>query len=78
MPRNHNTKGRRRHTPDDHFVQIYKTMLDEPAWKALPFGARCLYLELKALYNGTNNGELFLSVRMAASRLGCANKSAAA
>jgi hypothetical protein len=32
--------------------------------------ARCLLLELKALYNGRNNGELFLSVREAARRLG--------
>lgn len=38
--------------------------------------ARCLEMELKALYNGSNNGELFLSVREAAKRLGIAHNTA--
>lgn len=71
-----NSKGRSKRSPEDYFVQLYKTLLKEPAWKALPFGARCLYIELKSFYNGNNNGELFLSVRRAADHLGCANKSA--
>ena len=38
--------------------------------------ARCLEMELKELYNGSNNGELYLSVREAAKRLGIANNTA--
>lgn len=37
---------------------------------------RCLEMELKALYNGINNGDLFLSVCEAAKRLGVANNTA--
>lgn len=70
-----NNQGRSKRGPEDYFVQLYKTLLKEPAWKALPFGARCLYIELKSFYNGNNNGELFLSVRMAADNLGCTRKS---
>lgn len=46
------------------------------AWKALPPVAKCLEMELKALHNGYNNGELFLSVREAAKRLGVAPNTA--
>ena len=38
--------------------------------------ARCLEMELKALYNGINNGELYLSVREAADRLNIADNTA--
>ncbi len=38
--------------------------------------ARCLEMELKALYNGANNGDLFLSVREAADRLNIADNTA--
>lgn len=39
--------------------------------------ARCLEMELKALHNGSNNGNFFLSVREAAKRLGIAPNTAA-
>ncbi|MBI1182128.1 MAG: hypothetical protein GC201_16410 [Alphaproteobacteria bacterium] len=71
-----NAKGRSKRTPDDYFVQFYKTFLQEPAWLSLSMGARVLYLALKAYYNGSNNGEIYLSVRKAATEIGCNPKSA--
>lgn len=38
-------------------------LLDCAAWRALPPQARALYLELKRRYNGSNNGQIALSVR---------------
>ena len=52
------------------FVQVLKPTLREPAWKALPYGTRCLYITLKSYYNGDNNGRIYLSVRKAAEELG--------
>lgn len=43
--------------------------METPAWRTMSLGARALYIELKALYNGSNNGTLFLSCREAAKRL---------
>jgi hypothetical protein len=52
-----------------HHVRLYRRHLESPAWRSLSPVARCLYVELKLLYVGTNNGKLFLSVRMAAARI---------
>jgi hypothetical protein len=49
-----------------HHVRLYRRHIETPAWRSLSPVARCLYVELKLLYVGTNNGKLFLSVRMAA------------
>lgn len=43
--------------------------MDRPAWRTLSVGARALLIELRSLYHGRNNGELFLAVREAALRL---------
>ena len=56
---------------DQQFVQLINAFRAEPAWLALSFGARCLYVELKALYNGNNNGRIMCSARFAALALGC-------
>jgi DNA-binding transcriptional MocR family regulator len=58
------------------YVRHFRWQLNCPAWKSLSMTARCLEMELKALYNGINNGDLFLSVREAAKRLGVANNTA--
>ena len=58
------------------FVQLGHWMLDSPAWQSLSVGARALYVELKKLYNGTNNGDLYLSVRRAGELLGCGKNTA--
>ncbi|SKA28415.1 hypothetical protein [Consotaella salsifontis] len=56
--------------PDGAFVGVAKATLKEPAWKAMSYGARCLYFCLKSYFNGRNNGRIFLSVRRAADELG--------
>ena len=43
--------------------------MERPSYRTLSVGARALLFELKALYHGRNNGELFLSIREAADRL---------
>ena len=43
---------------------------DCAAWKALKPGPRVLYLELKRHFNGGNNGDIFLSQRIASASLG--------
>jgi len=57
-------------------VRHYLWMLDSPAYRSLSCPARCLLVELYALHNGVNNGELYLSVREAARRLGVGNTTA--
>ncbi len=65
-----------RNKGDSKHVRHYNWQLLCPAWKALSMTARCLEMELKALHNGDNNGDLFLSVREAAKRLGVAHNTA--
>jgi hypothetical protein len=59
----------RKAEPANRHVRLYRWELESAAYRSLSLYARCLLVELKALYNGTNNGELFLSVRRAAKRL---------
>jgi hypothetical protein len=51
-------------------VRLHLWELQSEAYRSLSVGARALLVEMKALHNGRNNGELFLSVREAARRLG--------
>ena len=51
-------------------MRIYHWERESAAWRSLSPAARCVLIELKALYNGRNNGDLFLSVREAARRVG--------
>jgi hypothetical protein len=61
---------------DQLFVLLINAFRQEPAWRDLSFGARSLYVELKALYNGyNNNGRLMCSARYAAQTLGCSKNS---
>jgi hypothetical protein len=50
-------------------VRFYWWELRSPAFRSLSPVARCVLLELKALYNGSNNGTLFLSAREAGRRV---------
>ena len=45
------------------FVQLINAFRAEPAWRALSCPARLVYVEIKSLYNGQNNGRLMASVR---------------
>ncbi|MGD9800151.1 MAG: hypothetical protein AB7V02_06075 [Parvularculaceae bacterium] len=51
--------------PSEAFVQIYKSMMDSAAWRDLSPGGRAAVLEVCRFYNGSNNGEIFLSARKA-------------
>lgn len=62
---------------DAHHVRLYRWEITSTAYRSLKPAARALLVELKALFNGFNNGELFLSVREAAKRLGCGKNLAA-
>lgn len=66
MNARHNRTGRSKH---ERFVKLPHWLLNSPAYRSLKPGPRALLVELSALYNGTNNGDLFLSVREAARRL---------
>jgi len=66
----HDRKGRSTgvlHVRMDHSV-FYS-----PAYRALSHAARAMLLEVVGLYNGKNNGELFLGARDAAKLLGVAD-----
>jgi hypothetical protein len=52
-------------------------MLTSSAYRSLSANARALLVELIMLYDGKNNGSLYLSVRDAADRIGVADLSAA-
>lgn len=54
---------------DARHVRFYLTEVATPAFGSLDAGAQALLLHLKSLYTGSNNGELFLSVRDGARRL---------
>ncbi|MEJ2028621.1 MAG: hypothetical protein P8X66_01890 [Maritimibacter sp.] len=53
------------------FIKLDTWIFERPAYRRLGLGARCLHMELIRVYNGYNNGRLFLSHRLAADRLGC-------
>src|SRR5829696_9224547 len=54
---------------ESRHVRLHHWMLSCPAWKSLPAVDRAIFIELAALYNGSNNGSLGYSVRTAAERL---------
>jgi hypothetical protein len=62
--RRHDSKGRSRGVA--RFVKLEHWMLRTAAWRALPPASRALYVELAQRYNGSNNGEISMSVREAA------------
>jgi hypothetical protein len=67
-----------RRARDAKHVRLYLYMLKAPAWLSLSCQAKCLLIELMALYNGTNNGELYISVRTGATLLRTGTKQASA
>lgn len=54
----------------DRFVRLPHLILNSCAYRSLSLKARCLLVELGMLYNGSNNGGIFLSVEDAKCRLG--------
>jgi hypothetical protein len=61
----------------DRFVRLSYRLLTSNAYRSLSPNARSLLVELGMLYNGDNNGSLYLGVRDAAHRMGVADLTAA-
>lgn len=59
------------------FVRLDFRILNSNAYRSLSPNARSLLVDLVMLYNGENNGSLYLSVRDAAHRMGVADLTAA-
>lgn len=74
MAKRHNTTGR---STTERFVSLPHFLLRSPAWRSLSPVARCVFIELAILYNGSNNGRLGLSARVASERVGCSKDTAA-
>jgi hypothetical protein len=56
---------KRRRKINGPFVPLPLAILDAPAWRAMDFIARALWIELrrKLRHGGLNNGKVFLSCR---------------
>jgi hypothetical protein len=65
-----------RSTKRERYVRLNHWVLAAPAWRALSCEARALLVALYELYNGSNNGALFLSVREAARRINTSKSTA--
>jgi len=57
------------------FVPLLKDTLKTPAWKALSYGARSLYVVLKWRYNNNLMNHVYVSTRVAAQELGAGRNS---
>lgn len=65
----------------DHYTTMVRGLMDEPAWRALSTTAQALYPWLRLEWKGpqaNNNGQIRLSVRQAAERLGVTPNTATA
>ena len=66
----------RRRSRGPNFIQLYRYVLDSPAYVSLSANARSALIEINRGYNGANNGDIVLSVRSIAERMGCTKKTA--
>lgn len=62
---------RKRKAPDisKKFVRLDNFLLKTAAWNDLKPDARALYIVLKSIFSGINNGHIFLSVRRAGEKI---------
>ena len=74
MPRRHNNKGR---STIERFVSVPHFLLRSPAWHDLSPIATKILLHVMSLYNGSNNGRLAVSSRVAAKVGHCSKDTAA-
>jgi hypothetical protein len=66
----------KRRFADDPHVRVYTRLVNSPAWVDLSGNAVKLLVYLASFEKGTNNGELFMSERMAADGIGVAKRTA--
>lgn len=76
MKRRVNSKGRNAGSVE-RIVIVRRALLHSPQFSALSLTSRALFLELQAMFNGSNNGSIFLSCKNAAERLGLSDLKAA-
>lgn len=60
----------------ESFVKLTRFMLNHESWLNLSPAARCIYIEIRKRYNGSNNGEIHLSCRDAAQVVKCGKSTA--
>ena len=73
-------RDKRNEQRGEHFTMLVRNMMEAPAWRALSPVAQALYPWLKLEWRGpqaNNNGNIQLSVRQAAERLGVGVNTAA-
>lgn len=75
-PRKRNPVNATGRNMTSRFVRLDYRLLTSNAYRSLSPNARSLLVELAMLYNGDNNGSLYLSVRDAAHRMGVADLTA--
>lgn len=76
MAHKHDKKGRSKGRLAS-FIALERYITAAPAWQSLSLAARCGYLELLDIYNGSNNGTIALSARMLSERLHISRATAA-
>ncbi|MBB5754343.1 hypothetical protein [Prosthecomicrobium pneumaticum] len=69
--------GTGRSSTEPRHVRLYEWLMATPAWQSLSAEQRAAYVELKRLYNGSNNGEIAMSVRRLGELLHVGKSSAA-
>ena len=74
---NKNSAKARRRGKGPNYIQLFRYVLDCPAYGSLSAKARVALIEVIRGYNGSNNGMLVLSVRQLAERMSCAINTAA-
>lgn len=73
-------RDKRNEKRSEHWTKMIRHTMEEPAWRALSTTAQALYPWLKLEWHGpdaNNNGNIRLSVRQAAMRLGVGRDTAA-
>lgn len=70
----YNAKGRSKKT--DSFIRLDRYLVKSPAYKALSHTAMAMLTQILFKYTGNNNGEIFISIRMAAELLACSPNTA--
>lgn len=72
MPNKQNKRGRAKRRRDGpNFIQLYRYLLDSPAYVSLSLAARAALIEVERGYDGSNNGRIVLSERVLAKRMNC-------
>lgn len=67
---------RRRRHDGPNFIKLFRYVLDSPAYVSLSAWSKAALVEMTRGYNGSNNGNIRLSVRELAKRIGCARDTA--